>query len=65
MESHAVGRPALKGEVCHDLSTADDVKLVNILTINEKTKRLLEDYINRAIGPFTELAEYQSIYILC
>jgi len=47
-----------------EVISADDAELVNALATDEKARRLLEDYINRAIGPFTELARYQSIYIL-
>jgi hypothetical protein len=47
-----------------DVPTAENAELVNALAINEETRRLLEDYINRAIGPLTDLAKYQSIFIL-
>jgi hypothetical protein len=47
-----------------EVISADDTELVNALATNEETRRLLEDYINRAIGPLTELAKYQSIFIL-
>ena len=47
-----------------DVSSAENAELVNALATNGETRRLLEDYINRAIGPLTELAKYQSIFIL-
>ncbi len=47
-----------------DVSSAENAVLVNALATNEETRRLLEDYINMAIGPLTELAKYQSIFIL-
>jgi len=47
-----------------DVASAESAELVNALATNEETRRLLEDYINRAIGPLTELAKYQSIFIL-
>jgi len=47
-----------------DVPTAENAELVNALATNEETRRLLEDYINMAIGPLTELAKYQSIFIL-
>lgn len=47
-----------------DVSSADNAELVNALATNEDAKKLLESYIDKAIGPFTELAKYQTIYFL-
>jgi len=47
-----------------DVTSADNAELVNALATNEEARQLLEDYINRAIVPLTELAKYQAIYIL-
>jgi hypothetical protein len=47
-----------------EVVSADDVELVNALATDKKVRQLLENYINMAIGPLTELAKYQSIFIL-
>lgn len=47
-----------------EVISANDAELVNALATNKEAKHLLEDYINRAIDPLTELAKYQSIFIL-
>jgi hypothetical protein len=47
-----------------DVSSANAAELVNALATNEDAKRLLENYINRAISELNWLGKYPSIYLL-
>jgi hypothetical protein len=47
-----------------DVSSADNAELVNALATNEETRKLLENYINKATSVLNWLGKYPSIYLL-